>query len=408
MYNKSRVNLLAFSSRHRTILDSLCIFLSPVKGTSMNCLKNGPDNQTKVDSGIIHSHHSSSSQSQRENNTDSGSSTSHAIARDLDGNHMEDTSCAIEVDIDTTYPHDAWEERYSKQFPEARHVKQKSLVNGPEPQGNVIRFVCMSDTHGRIERVDFCKRVPHGDVLLHAGDFTMYSELNEYVAFNDFLAKLPHKVKLAIPGNHEIALDPRGFNSYHTKLRRALGSTVAESELSLQDLIKETKSLVSEARILIDEMVEICGIKIYGLPWLPQYGLHGFGLSRGKLLLNRYNNCPAGIDILLSHGPPLGFGDFTLRRKHVGCVELLNSVTKRIKPKYVVSGHIHEGYGIQTDGKTTYINCATCNKDYRPSQDPIVFDYVLPDPYTREDLELLSNHDLQVTKPWKEFGSQDR
>ena len=38
-----------------------------------------------------------------------------------------------------------------------------------------------------------------------------------------------------------------------------------------------------------------------------------------------------------------GFGDFIIRKKHVGCVELLNSVTKRIKPKYVISGHIHEG-----------------------------------------------------------------
>ena len=47
----------------------------------------------------------------------------------------------------------------------------------------------MSDTHGRVEEGDFTTRVPDGDVLLHAGDFTMYSDVDEYVAFNKFLGK---------------------------------------------------------------------------------------------------------------------------------------------------------------------------------------------------------------------------
>ena len=46
----------------------------------------------------------------------------------------------------------------------------------------------------------------------------------------------------------------------------------------------------------------------------------------------------------------------------------------RIKPKYHVFGHIHEGYGTSTNGATTFINASTCNYQYRPLQLPIVFD----------------------------------
>ncbi|GFS17882.1 metallophosphoesterase domain-containing protein 1 [Elysia marginata] len=310
-------------------------------------------------------------------------------------------SAIIEVDVDTTYPNDAWEERYKKEFPNARTLKAKSLfMSDPSSSKNTIRFVCLSDTHSKVENKDFISRVPDGDVLLHAGDFTMYSQVDEYVAFNHFLEKLPHKIKLAIPGNHELDLDPRGLGKNHRKIRSHLGLPPVVHQ-NVKESIQDTKSLVSEARILIDEMVDVCGIKIYGLPWLPQYGLYGFGLSRGIPLLKRYSRCPANIDILLSHGPALGFGDFIIRRKHVGCVELLNSITKRIKPKYVISGHIHEDYGIRTDGVRMYINCASCNGNYRPVHDPVVFDYLIPEPYTREDFELLTQQDLVVTQPWR-------
>ena len=53
----------------------------------------------------------------------------------------------------------------------------------------ILRFVCMSDTHGREQHGYYNTRVPDGDVLLHAGDFTMHSELHEYRSFNEFLGK---------------------------------------------------------------------------------------------------------------------------------------------------------------------------------------------------------------------------
>ncbi|XP_070534012.1 metallophosphoesterase MPPED2-like [Ptychodera flava] len=87
---------------------------------------------------------------------------------------------------------------------------------------------------------------------------------------------------------------------------------------------------------------------------------------------------PEGIDILITHGPPLGHGDKTMSEQRAGCVELLNTIQKRVKPKYHIFGHIHEGYGMTSDGYTTYINASTCTLRYRPINKPVIFD--LPNP----------------------------
>ena len=54
-----------------------------------------------------------------------------------------------------------------------------------------IRIVCISDTHGRHADMD----IPAGDVLVHAGDFTMFGLVSEIINFNQWLATLPHKVR---------------------------------------------------------------------------------------------------------------------------------------------------------------------------------------------------------------------
>jgi hypothetical protein len=41
---------------------------------------------------------------------------------------------------------------------------------------------------------------------------------------------------------------------------------------------------------------------------------------------------------------------------------------------YHIFGHIHEGYGVWTDGTTTYVNASTCTLRYKPDNKPIVFD----------------------------------
>lgn len=101
-------------------------------------------------------------------------------------------------------------------------------------------------------------------------------------------------------------------------------------------------------------------------------------MKRGQQLLDKWNQIPADIDILISHAPPLGHGDLCRSGLRAGCVELLSTVQQRVKPKYHIFGHIHEDYGVTSDGKTIFINASTCNVNYLPNNPPIVFDVDLP------------------------------
>uniref|UniRef100_A0A8C5BL02 Metallophosphoesterase domain containing 1 n=1 Tax=Gadus morhua TaxID=8049 RepID=A0A8C5BL02_GADMO len=76
----------------------------------------------------------------------------------------------------------------------------------------------------------------------------------------------------------------------------------------------------------------------------PWYYGWGFNLPRGQALLDKWNQIPDSTDILVTHCPPLGFLDWVPKKmQRVGCMELLNTVQRRVQPKLHVFGHIHEG-----------------------------------------------------------------
>ena len=64
-------------------------------------------------------------------------------------------------------------------------VKAPSLNHPIDP--TCLRFVCISDTHNRNGLQNL--HVPDGDVLLHAGDFSMVGRPEEIIQFNDFLGE---------------------------------------------------------------------------------------------------------------------------------------------------------------------------------------------------------------------------
>lgn len=74
----------------------------------------------------------------------------------------------------------------------------------------------------------------------------------------------------------------------------------------------------------------------------PEFCKWAFNLPRGEKCLDRWNSIPNDTDILVTHTPPLGHGDLCSSGVRAGCVELLNTVRLRVKPKYHVFGHIHE------------------------------------------------------------------
>ncbi|XP_023236186.1 UPF0046 protein T07D4.2-like isoform X1 [Centruroides sculpturatus] len=278
----------------------------------------------------------------------------------------------IKVHPLTKNPSAAWESFKPKQTA----YRIKHLPIDLPISHKAIRFVCMSDTHSLLSRRKF--KIPPGDVFIHAGDFTRHGGYNEIIEFNNFLGNLSHKHKIVIAGNHELTFDQKTISSFEIKqAKKATG----------QDVPLDTayfKNLLTNCIYLEDSLTEVYNIKIYGTPWQPEYNNWAFNLPRGKECLEKWNMIPSGVDVLITHTPPVGHGDLCILGRRVGCVELLQTVQNRIKPKYHVFGHIHEGYGITTDGKTIFVNASTCNISYEPVNLPIIFDIILPKDQTKE------------------------
>jgi Icc-related predicted phosphoesterase len=205
-----------------------------------------------------------------------------------------------------------------------------------------MKCVVISDTHGMHRKVD----IPDGDVLIHGGDILGRGSLLELREFNDWLGELPHAYKLIIAGNHDWCFE--------------------RDE-------KASRELLTNGVYLQDESFEIEGVKFYGSPWQPWFLDWAFNLPRGDAIKIKWDLIPEGIDVLITHGPCYGILDKTSSGENVGCEELLKSL-ERIKPKFHLCGHIHEGYGILEKDGCAFINASINTHQYRPENKPIVFE----------------------------------
>lgn len=205
-----------------------------------------------------------------------------------------------------------------------------------------MRIVCVSDTHGLARGV----AVPDGDVLVHAGDLSGNGAPEEIAAEADWLRSLPHRKKVVIAGNHDFAFQVEAA---------------------------ETRVLLADLEYLEDSEAVVGGLRFWGSPWQPWFFDWAFNLARGPEIRARWDLIPAGIDVLVTHGPPAGVLDRTAAGADVGCADLLDAV-RRVRPRLHVFGHIHEGYGrFERDG-TTFVNASTCDRAYRPVNRPVVVD----------------------------------
>jgi Icc-related predicted phosphoesterase len=204
---------------------------------------------------------------------------------------------------------------------------------------NTVRLVLMSDTHELHREFD----VPDGDILIHAGDFSMMSRsLAAIEDFNDWLGELPHPVKLVVPGNHEFVLEDRS-----------------------------RRGLIDNARLLINEGIEIMGLKIWGSP-VTQLSGAAFGIIGDKDRTRLYDQIPDDTDIVVTHGPPYGVLDQAPGSEyHAGCRQLLAAM-KRVKPRLHVFGHAHGCYGTLDTPDTLFTNVALLGLDGGLSNPPVV------------------------------------
>jgi Icc-related predicted phosphoesterase len=189
-------------------------------------------------------------------------------------------------------------------------------------------------------------QLPVGDFLLHTGDFSLLNRSREEVRdFNQWLLELSHRQKVVIPGNHD-------FKFADLKWRR----------------------LITAATLLLNEGVELGGIKIWGSPLTPS-NFESFGATSDADCGRIFSRIPAGTDLVITHGPPSGILDVAgSGNAHHGCAHLLAAI-RRERPALHVFGHIHESYGMESVNGTVFVNAALAGPGYRIVRQPIVVEY---------------------------------
>jgi Calcineurin-like phosphoesterase len=222
---------------------------------------------------------------------------------------------------------------------------------------NVTRIVCMSDTHARHRDIPF---LPNGDILIHGGDFTKSGEMGSVRDLSDYFLEHLFQFQqiICIAGNHEVTFQP---DFYKTARRR-------HNPIAFDP--NETRAALKNCTYLEDSITTISigggndDIRIYGSPWTVDFGDDwAFNLPRGEALASVWSKVPDSIDVLITHNPPWGRGDFTGRSGRAGCLDLLRHVQDRIRPRLHVSGHIHQGHGYSFDGHTVFVNASNLNSD---------------------------------------------
>lgn len=203
-----------------------------------------------------------------------------------------------------------------------------------------MRLVCVADTH-LFERPEW--PVPDGDVFVHAGDLLRGGSLPELVRAAAWIRSLPHAHKIVVAGNHDRCFE------------RALAPAIAQ--------------LGADIHYLQDAELDIDGVRFWGSPWQPQFHSWAFNLPRGEPLAARWAMIPSAVDVLITHGPPRGYGDRT-DGQHEGCDDLLAALG-RAAPALHVFGHIHEDGGLWQRDQTTICNVTT----WECTRPPTVLDY---------------------------------
>lgn len=212
-----------------------------------------------------------------------------------------------------------------------------------------MKIVALSDLHGYLP-----DHVPACDLLLLAGDVCPVTDhsllfqaswLNH--EFRQWLHAQPAAKIVGIAGNHDLVFERAPY-------------------LVPRDL---------PWTYLQDAGMEWQGVKIWGTPWQPVFFDWAFNGDPEKLQ-RQWSLIPADTDILLVHGPPLGYGDGVPEGgavRRCGCPHLLKRI-ETIQPQLVLFGHIHEGRGDWQLGPTRLANVTLLDAEYRAVFAPWVWD----------------------------------
>lgn len=218
-----------------------------------------------------------------------------------------------------------------------------------------MKICLLSDTHG------YLVKIPECDLVIHAGDFSpyhnhdrRYQELWHNTNFIGWIEELKCKNFIYCAGNHDwLFYNSRSHE--HKPFKDYSGMKVCNSK-----------------RIYLEnDKVEIDGLTIFSFPW--QLPFYDWAFNAPEDELRSIYSKVDKADIIISHGPPYGYGDPGYKEPHVGSKALVELID-RVKPKLVVTGHLHSGYGLYQRNETTIVNAAPLNEKYELVREPILIE----------------------------------
>ena len=104
--------------------------------------------------------------------------------------------------------------------------------------------------------------------------------------------------------------------------------------------------------------IELMGLKIFASSYTitPPYGKTAFQIEESKME-EIWSGVPEDIDLLITHGPPFGIQDRTLKGINVGS-KTIREYLSRTKAKHHFFGHLHECKGEEIFGNVLCCNIA--------------------------------------------------
>ncbi|KAF2675956.1 Metallo-dependent phosphatase [Lentithecium fluviatile CBS 122367] len=233
------------------------------------------------------------------------------------------------------------------------------------------RILILSDTHNATPLKNesshwsaFRPPLSKADVLLHCGDLTMVGLMHEYESTLEMLRGYDAPLKLVIAGNHDISLDEEYYARKGHYMQR-----LKEPDEDLPRRARElwTGEDAKQAGIqYLDEgtynftLSNGAKLRVYASPYQPEFCDWAFPYFRNQDRFNpphqsTPNSVPItenpvpdfpAVDVMMTHGPPMGIRDEVDRGGHVGCPHLLRAA-RRCRPQLHCFGHIHEGWGAE-------------------------------------------------------------
>lgn len=215
-----------------------------------------------------------------------------------------------------------------------------------------MKITAISDTHLKHEILNLAP----GDVLIHAGDCTNNGTAPEVISFLEWFKKQPFKYKILVPGNHDFLFEKATSMCY-----------LLCQERGINLLIDEGMYIPNSMRsyYIHGSPINTCGNWAFSHASCKNYDFR-----------KQYDKIPTNIDvdILVTHGPPLGIMDSIPNYpERLGCEDLLDKVNE-IEPMVHIFGHIHEQYGHEHINGIDFYNVAIKDENYKEQNRPTLIE----------------------------------